>query len=210
MAGKFITFEGGEGSGKSTQCRKLQQFLQEQSIKTLLTREPGGSLGGEHIRELLVKGEPGRWDAMTEYLLFSASRRDHLVNTIWPALNNNTWVISDRYYHSSLAYQGAGHGLSTPFMENVYHHIAGDFQPDLVVIFDIDPEIGLARTSARTHTENRFEQMDLAFHHRLRTSFLEQTKKLDKKCLLIDATLPVEIITQHVVDYIQNYFALNL
>lgn len=209
MTGKFITFEGGEGSGKSTQCLRLQQFLQERGIKTLLTREPGGSPGGEDIRELLVRGQPGRWDALTEYLLFSASRRDHLINTVWPAIQDNIWVISDRYYHSSLAYQGAGHGLDIQFMENIYHRIAGDFQPDLIIMFDIDPEIGLARTHVRTHTENRFEQMDLAFHHRLRHSFQQQATELNSKALLINAMLPIETITKHITDHVQNHFTLH-
>ena len=206
LNGKFITFEGGEGSGKTTQISLLQQFLKDRGIPTLTTREPGGSVGGEDIRELVVKGKPGRWDAHTEYLLLSASRRDHLVNTIWPALGNGTWVISDRYYHSSIAYQGAGHGLPINFIKTVYREIAGNFDPNLVIFLDIDPHLGLSRTQARTHQENRFEQMNLDFHQRLRQSFQLQAENMEKDGLLIDATQSIELINNQIINDIKIRF----
>ena len=175
--GLFITFEGGEGTGKSTQCRMLAEALQKEGIPAILTREPGGSPGAEEIRNLLVTGDKGRWDAITETLLFMAARRNHLTTKIWPALSEKKVVICDRFLDSTLAYQGYGYGKNQEVIDqiqSVYHLIAGDFVPDLTFILDIDPQVGLRRSCERAgNTEKRFESMDISFHQNLRSGFLE-------------------------------------
>ena len=183
----FITFEGGEGVGKSTQIQKLSAFLHRQSIEHIVTREPGGSPVAEDIRVLLVRGQENKIDALTEYLLFSAARRDHLIHTIHPALARNQWVICDRFYDSSLVYQGIAQGLDLSFMQKVYEQLAGNFEPQLTFILTCDPERALERTHARQHPENRFEQKDLAFHQKIHQGFMELAQRYPHRCVLIDA-----------------------
>ena len=178
--GFFITLEGGEGTGKSTQSRLLSDWLIKQGFTTVLTREPGGSPGAEEIRNLLVNGDKGRWDSLTETLLFMAARRNHLTTKIWPALEQGQVVICDRFLDSTLAYQGYGYGKKDDVIhgiQTIYHLIAGHFHPDLTIILDIDPAIGLKRSCARAgNTEQRFESMDLSFHTNLRQGFLDLAK----------------------------------
>ena len=195
-SGKFITLEGGDGSGKSTQARLLAEFLRQQSIETLLTREPGGAPGADEIRELILTGDPDRWDAVGETLLFYASRRNHLRLTIWPALEAGTWVISDRFADSTMAYQGYGNQLGEAAVQRVHDFAVGAFKPDLTFIFDLPAEEGLHRTQDRTHNEDRFEKMDLAFHERLREGFLDIARKNPDRCVVIDATREVETIQE--------------
>ena len=140
--GFFITFEGGEGTGKSTQCRLLSKALEDEGLQTVLTREPGGSAGAEEIRALLVNGDAGKWDSKTELLLFMAARRNHLTTKIWPEMADGKVVICDRFLDSTIAYQGYGRGKNQELIheiKNIYHLIADDFQPDLTFILDIDP-----------------------------------------------------------------------
>lgn len=188
---RFITFEGGEGAGKSTQIRLLQAALAAAGVPVCLTREPGGSPGAEEIRALLLKGGVDRWDAVTELLLFSAARRDHLVKTIYPALARGEWVLCDRFYDSTLAYQGYGYGCDDEKMRAVnglYHLIAGDFKPDLTFILDIDPRVGLQRSKGRTgNAEQRFEDMDITFHENLRRGFLKIAVSDPHRCVVIPA-----------------------
>jgi dTMP kinase len=205
--GRFISLEGGEGSGKSTQARSIQAFLEERGIKVVLTREPGGSPGAELIRELLVQGEVNRWDPLSEYLLFSASRRDHLLHTIWPSLEKGWWVICDRFYDSSRAYQGAGGGVDAAFLERVYQKIAGDFLPDLTLIFDLPPEGGLERTQGRLYGEDRFEKMGFSFHQRVREGFLAIARQEPERCKLIHANCsPEEVRAQIYVCLEERFF----
>ena len=203
VKGYFITFEGGEGCGKSTQIKLFADYLQRKGISCLLTREPGGSQGAEEIRALLLKGEANKWDKVTEILLFSAARRDHLVKKIWPALENGTTVISDRFADSTMAYQGYGYGIdeeSIKMVSNTYQMIAGDFEPDLTFILDIDPQVGIARSMARSgNDEQRFEHMDLTFHHNLRNGFLEIAKKNPKRYAIIDANASIEQVHQDII-----------
>ena len=138
--GRFITFEGGEGAGKTTQLRFLADALRAHRVDPFMTREPGGSTGAEEIRHLLVSGEPGRWDSITEALLHFAARRDHLVRTVWPTLSSGRWVISDRFADSTLAYQGYGHGLPAHLIEQLYTFTVGAFTPDLTIILDLPVE----------------------------------------------------------------------
>ena len=148
--GRFITFEGGEGAGKSTQVRLLAAALAGQGRDVLATREPGGATGAEEIRRLLVSGDPDRWDGVTEALLHFAARRDHLARTVWPALDAGRWVVSDRFADSTMAYQGYGHSLGREPIERLYAVAVGDFAPDLTLILDIPPEAGVTRAHART------------------------------------------------------------
>ncbi len=195
--GFFITFEGGEGTGKSTQSRLLSEALSKEDVDVIQTREPGGSVGAEEIRSLLVNGDVGKWDSKTELLLFMAARRNHLTTKIWPEMAENKVVICDRFLDSTIAYQGYGRGKNPELIQeikDVYHLIAGDFQPNLTFILDIDPVVGLKRSMTRSgNTEQRFESMDLSFHQNLRTGFLELSRQ-DNRYVIIDATDTVENI----------------
>ena len=190
--GRFITFEGGEGAGKSTQVRLLTAALAGQGRDVLATREPGGATGAEEIRRLLVSGDPGRWDGVTEALLHFAARRDHLARTVWPALDAGRWVVSDRFADSTMAYQGYGHGLGREPIERLYAVTVGSFAPDLTLILDVPPESGIARTHARMDGEDRYERMDLSFHQRLRAGFLEIAALEPQRCVIIDASGSVD------------------
>jgi dTMP kinase len=181
----FITFEGGEGAGKSTQVGRLREAIERSGVPVIATREPGGSPGAEEIRRLLVDGEPDRWDAATEALLHFAARRDHLVRTILPALEAGTWVVSDRFADSTMAYQGYGHGLDREALGRLYRTAVGDFAPDLTVILDIPVADGLARARARGGP-NRYERMNRDFHERLRAGFLEIAGGEPERCVVID------------------------
>jgi dTMP kinase len=188
--GRFITFEGGEGAGKSTHCQRLAETLRETGRTVLTTREPGGSPGAEAIRTLLVTGETGRWDGMTELLLHYAARRDHVQKTVLPALARGEWVISDRFADSTTAYQG--YGLSVPLetIETLHDLAADGLKPDLTLILDVPVEAGLARAGARVENggSDRYERMDRDFHERLRQGFLAIAAAEPKRCAVIDAT----------------------
>jgi len=184
----FITFEGGEGSGKSTQLRRFLEFLHRQGIDAISTREPGGIEGAEEIRRLLVEGAPGRWDGLTETFLHMAARREHLAKLILPALAEGKWVLSDRFADSTMAYQGYGHGVDTDLIGNLYRMVGGDLQPDLTLILDLDVGEGLARAAQRNDGEDRYENMDQAFHERLRLGFKTIAEVNPGRCKLIDAS----------------------
>ena len=185
--GRFITLEGGEGGGKSTQARRLAASLESEAGEVLLTREPGGSPGAEQIRGLLVDGEVHRWDAVTETFLHFAARRDHLVNMVQPALARGAWVISDRFADSTMAYQGYGHGVDRDAIAELYRICVGSLKPDLTLILDLPVEAGLARAAGRGGGEDRYERMDVAFHERLRQGFLEIAGRDPARCVVIDA-----------------------
>ena len=187
MTGRFITLEGGEGTGKSTQIRRLAATLKDKGITVLCTREPGGSPGAEEIRKLMVEGEPGRWDAVTETLLAYAARADHVARTIGPALLTGTWVISDRFNDSTFAYQGVGRGLARETIRRIDSAVLDDFAPDLTLILDLDVNIGLGRALARSGAETRFEKFGADFHERLRQAFLDIAKRSPERCRVIDA-----------------------
>ena len=186
MTGRFITLEGGEGAGKSTQIKRLAAFLQGQGKDVLTTREPGGSPGAEDIRALLVQGDADRWDAETECLLHFAARRDHLRATVWPALQAGKWVISDRFADSTTAYQGYGQGLGFEFVNRLYRQVIGSFKPDLTLILDLPVDIGLERAAARGG-DDRYEKMGQAFHETLRQAFLEIARKDPERCWVVSA-----------------------
>lgn len=196
--GRFITFEGGEGAGKSTQAALLAERLRAQGIDVLQTREPGGSAGAEEIRAIALNGDAGRWSAMTETLLMFAARSDHLDRTIRPALNGGRWVICDRFVDSTRAYQGAGGGVDDAFIEALDLEIVGGTQPDLTLVFDLPVEIGLERAFGRGLFETRFESKGVEFHERLRARFLDIARSKADRCAVIDAVGELEEIQTRV------------
>ena len=208
--GRFITFEGGEGGGKSTQLRLLVAALKGAGVPVLQTREPGGAPGAEEIRRLLVEGEPGRWDAVTEALLVSAARRDHLVKTVWPALEAGSWVVSDRFADSTLAYQGYGRGLALEDLATLHRFALGSFAPDLTVILDLPAEIGLARAAARASGDDRFERLDQAFHERLREGFRTIAAKDSARCVVIDGSSDPQTVHRAVLDAVEGRLRVAL
>jgi dTMP kinase len=202
--GRFITLEGGEGVGKSTQIGLLAGYLRQRGIDVVTTREPGGSAGAEMIRKLLVEGPPEAWDGTTEALLMFAARRDLLLRTIWPALRHGQWVISDRFADSTRAYQGYGHGFDLTEIESLYRLAVGDFRPDLTLILDLPVEIGLARAAARSGPENRFERLGRDFHERVRRGFHQIASDEPARCVLVDADAPLPAVQQHIIDAVMQ------
>lgn len=193
--GRFITLEGGEGAGKSTLARALGERLEAAGQNIVLTREPGGSPGGDEIRNLFVRGGETRWSPETEALLVTAARTDHLARIIRPALAAGRWVICDRFTDSTRAYQGAGRGLSLAKIKVLEDWIAAP-KPDLTLILDLDPAAGVARSRGARAGEDRFERMDAEFHARVRTAFLEIAQSEPKRCVVIDATQEKDAVLQ--------------
>jgi dTMP kinase len=191
--GRFITLEGGEGSGKSTQARLLAERLKHSGIDTVLTREPGGSPFAEQVREFILGGKQAPHPAMAEALLFYAARADHLAATIRPALAANRWVIADRFSDSTRAYQGAAGGVSVADIDIIDRVVVGDTVPDLTVILDLAPEEGLRRAAERRPagaTTDPFEARDLEFHRRLRLGFQAIALAEPGRCVVVDASGP--------------------
>lgn len=186
-SGSFIAIEGVDGAGKGVQSRLLRDALLQCGLDVVLTREPGGSPGAEEIRSLLVRGATDKWDAMTELLLVYAARRMHLHQTILPALQAGTWVISDRFADSSRAFQGCAGGLGLPVVEQVHELVVGNFVPDLTLVLDLDPALALARTVSRGGQDDRFEQKGLAYHQRVRHAFRELAHRSPATHVLIEA-----------------------
>lgn len=194
--GTFITLEGGEGAGKSTQSKRLVSALTAHGIPCIATREPGGSSGAEEIRELLVKGSTDRWSATTEALLMTAARNDHVERTILPALERGEWVICDRFYDSTIAYQGGGGQLGPEKIIQLQKWALGDLTPDVTFVFDLTPEAGLARAEDRevetVSGEDRFERVSVDFHSRLRQAYLDIARDNPDRCKVINANESVD------------------
>jgi dTMP kinase len=206
--GRFISLEGGEGTGKSTQARRLGARLRERGIDVVLTREPGGSPGAEQIRKLVVEGEGGRWTPITETLLVYAARADHVARTIGPALARGAWVITDRFNDSTFAYQGAGRGVPRETIRRIDAAVLDDFKPDLTLILDLAVEEGLARAGARGGAETRFESLDHDFHQRMRAAFLDIARRQAERCRLIDAAADEESVAAAIWAAVQARFDL--
>ncbi len=186
--GRFITFEGGEGAGKSTQLKRLVARLEGEGRAVVATREPGGSPGAEDIRALVLQGQADRWSPVTETLLMYAARRDHVERVIRPALAQGDWVVCDRFADSTRAYQGAAGGVDSELISALEDHILEATRPDLTLIFDMPVSVGLERAHIRAGHEMRFESKGLAFHERLREGFLAIAKAEPARCAVVDAT----------------------
>jgi len=195
--GRFITFEGGEGVGKSTQIRRLADRLRGRG-EVLVTREPGGSPGAEAIRALLVSGPVERWSPISETLLMYAARRDHIERVIAPALARGAWVICDRFYDSSRAYQGAAGGAPASLLHALEAEVVGELIPDLTLILDLPTEVGLARAIRRGQGEGRFEAKGAEFHERLRAAFLEIAAAEPERCRVIDADADIDAVSERI------------
>jgi dTMP kinase len=197
--GKLISFEGGEGTGKSTQTRLLKSALEERGKRVVLTREPGGSSGAEEIRKLVVEGEPQRWTPLSETLLFLAARADHVARVIEPALAQGTWVVSDRFSDSTYVYQGVARGLGIENVRRLHEAALGSFAPDLTIVLDLDPAEGLKRAGGRVHGhENRFERFDGDFHQKLRAAFRDIARAEPNRCVVIDGGRAPEMVAADV------------
>jgi dTMP kinase len=205
---RFITLEGGEGAGKSTQARRLAAKLKRRGIECITTREPGGAPGAEEIRKLIVHGEPGRWDALTETMLIFAARADHVARTVKPALAEKKWVVCDRFTDSTFAYQGAGRGLARETIRRLEGIVLHDFQPDLTLILDLPVHVGLARTTKRGRGATRFEQFDVAFHERLRQAFLATARRDRERCAIIDASADAASVADAIWKVVAKRFKL--
>jgi dTMP kinase len=203
MAARFISFEGGEGGGKSTQTRLLAARLRNAGQSVVLTREPGGTPGAEAIRDLLVTGDPGRWTPWTEACLATAARVDHVARVVRPALAAGAWVICDRYVDSTRAYQGAGKGIADADLCDLHARATGDLWPDLTIVLIVSPEIGLNRAGARADGEGRFEAHDAAFHARVAAFFAALPAAEPARCKGFDAALPIEALAGHIFAAVQ-------
>lgn len=208
--GRFITVEGGEGAGKSTQVDILISRLTRSGIAALRTREPGGSAGAEAIRELLLSGPDERWDTITEVLLLNAARRDHVIRLIRPALERGSWVVSDRFVDSTIAYQGYGRGAAVPELMAMHRFAVGDFLPDLTLILDLPVAEGLARAAKRGIGGDRFERLDFAFHERLRSGFRAIAAEDPGRCVLIDASGDIESVGRAMIAAVAQRLGVQL
>jgi dTMP kinase len=190
MRGRFITLEGGEGTGKSTQATMLVERLRGFLIKVVQTREPGGSTGAEVIRHVILSGAAKPFGPEAEAILFAAARADHIRSTIQPALARGNWVVCDRYIDSTRAYQGALGNVDPRLIQALERHTVGDVVPDLTFVLDIDPKVGLARAATRRGDEaiDRFEGETLDFHVRLRAAYRQIAADNPKRCVIVDAS----------------------
>lgn len=205
--GFFISFEGGEGAGKSTQIRRLADRLRADGHDVIVTREPGGSPGAEAIRELLVNGAADRWSPVTESLLMYAARRDHVERVIRPGLARGAVVLCDRYADSTRAYQGAGGDAPASLIAALEEHVLGGTVPVLTLILDLPAQVGLQRAEARGGAA-RFESKGLAFHERLRAGYLEIARQEPERCVVIDADAELDAVTAAISDVVSQRLGL--
>jgi dTMP kinase len=234
MQRRFITFEGGEGSGKSTQARRLARRLSDAGLPVLTTREPGGTEMAERIRALLVTGDPQALSSTAEALLNYAARDDHLRRVIRPALREGRVVISDRFADSTRAYQVLAGDCPAPLVDALERHVVGEAMPGLTFIMDIDPAVGLARARNRTRkgddavteaeardatspreglqrksaVEDRFERFGLAFHERLRNAYLEIARAHPERCVIVDAARPPDLVEAEIWEHVRRHLGL--
>ena len=190
---RFISFEGGEGSGKSTQIKLLAKRLAKYG-EVITTREPGGTIEAEIIRNLLVKGKKNKWSGVVETLLLYAARKDHIHKVIAPNLKKNKWVLCDRFKESTLVYQGYGKNVDIDLIKKLDKIITNNLTPGLTFILDIDPIIGLKRSKRKSNTETRYENMSLRFHNKIRKAFRTTAKSNKKKFILINANQDINLI----------------
>ncbi|MBQ3696068.1 MAG: dTMP kinase [Alphaproteobacteria bacterium] len=206
MAGRFITFEGGEGSGKSTQIKLLAEELIKAGRDVLTTREPGGTAEGVKIREILVTGNAD-FTRTTETLLFFADRCEHVMKKIMPAVKAGQIVLCDRFADSTMAYQGYGYGDNPDqqqLIKSLYKEVVGDFKPDLTILLDVPVETGLSRSRRADNIEVRFENKELAFHERLRQAYLKMANDEPERFAIVDATQPIPEIHDQIMKIIEQ------
>ena len=208
--GLFITFEGGEGSGKSTQISFLSKLLTEQKIEHIITREPGGTETGEQIRKILLQGNINKLDSYSEFLCFAASRREHLKKIILPALSENKIVICDRFLDSSMVYQGMVGGLDEDIILKVHNDFCFKKYPDLTLLLNVNPKIGLARKNKISLNENRFENFKEEFHQLVQKKFLELARKHKNRYRVINADNDKDFIFNEIIDQIKHFFTVTL
>ena len=208
--GLFITFEGGEGSGKSTQISFLSKLLTEQNIEHIITREPGGTETGEQIRKILLQGNINKLDSYSEFLCFAASRREHLKKIILPALSENKIVICDRFLDSSIVYQGMVGGLDEDLILKVHDDFCYKKYPDLTLLLNVNAKIGLARKNKNTLDENRFENFNEEFHELVQKKFLELAHKHNDRYRVINADNDKDFIFNEIIDQIKHFFSVTL
>ena len=204
--GRFITFEGIDGSGKSTQTKLLATRLQDEGFDIILTREPGGSKGAEEIRDLVLQGATDRWSAETEILLFTAARRDHIERTILPALAQGKIVICDRFADSTRMYQGISRGNLRTLVDQL-HHLMIPYDPDITILIDMDPEIGLKRAKARATSEERFEDFGLDLQKRMRSGFLELAREFDTRIAVVDGNRDIPELAETIYQRVKLAFS---
>ncbi len=200
---RFITFEGGEGSGKSTQIKILKNRLSKRH-KVIITREPGGTKEAELIRNLLVKGKSNKWSGTTEVLLNFTARKDHVDKIILPSLKKNMWVLCDRFFDSTLAYQGYGRNVSEDLIKNLNRSLINNLKPKITFLFDIDPKVGLKRSKKRNNNELRYENMPLSYHKKIRNAYLDIAKKNKKRIKIIDASIDEDSISEIIWSFVQK------
>ena len=200
--GRFITFEGIDGSGKSTQIRSLADSLRVAGHDVVLTREPGGSPGAEEIRRLVLEGDPDRWSAETEILLFTAARRDHLERTILPALARGQIVLCDRFADSTRMYQGLSRGDLRAVVDQLHTLMIGR-EPDLTILIDMDPAVGLARAKSRATAEERFEDFGEALQEQMRAGFLALAREFPDRFRTVDGARGIDIVAADILALVE-------
>ncbi|WBY09487.1 dTMP kinase [Sphingomonas sp. 7/4-4] len=208
-AASFYAVEGVDGCGKSGMVTAIVAHLNQAASPAIATREPGGTPQGEKLRSLLLSGTDDAWDQQSELLLMTAARVEHVRRVVLPTLERGISVVSDRYVGSTIAYQGAGRGMSEDYIRMLHREAVGDVWPDLVLVLDLDPAIGLARSrqrlSAGAIDEGRFETLDLDFHHRIRRSYLDQAARDPDRHRVIDARGTPEEVRERVIEVIEAW-----
>ena len=208
--GLFISFEGGEGVGKSTQIELLKTSLTKKNLNVLSTREPGGTKEGELIRKFLVSGEISSWDSYSESLLFNALRREHINKIINPSLFKGDIVLCDRFIDSTIVYQGVGGGINQTLLLSLHKNFCYDLYPDITFFLSLDPKVGLDRTLSRKNkTENRFENMGLSYHQKIQDGFKALSDKNNKRFFEINAELSIEKISNQIYDHVISIIKSN-
>lgn len=205
-SGLFVSFEGIDGSGKSTQAQLLAEALRGKGRDVVLTREPGGSPGAEEIRALVLQGDPDRWSAETEILLFTAARRDHLERTIGPALAEGKVVICDRFADSTRMYQGLSRGDLRAKVDALHELMIGA-EPDLTLLIDMEPEAGLSRAKARATAEERFEDFGLGLQQKMRAGFLDLAREFPQRFVVIDGNREMDAVAADVRAALERHLA---
>ena len=196
----LITFEGGEGSGKTTQSQILYNTLKEKGFEVIKTREPGGTKFAEIIREILVQGESNKINNISELLLFAAARADHVQKVIKECLKDNKIVICDRFTDSTLAYQGYAGNLDLDLVKEVNRISIGEISPDLTFVFDIDPTLGIERALGGNNKETRFEEKDIMYHKKIRDGYMDIARDNPDRCVVINGTIDIEQISKKILE----------